>query len=995
MKLLTCNRVMPFGAPVDGALLEPPMQQTRKSSLPFARSRKGCLFHLQRLLLLLALAVPGFAQPTTPQSIRVVMDNDYPPFAFTDNGGKLQGILVDEWQLWEKETGIKVEIHGMDWGKALQRMKAGEFDVIDTIFDTKERTRYWDFSRKYARIEVPIFFREDMSGITGVESLKSFPVAVKEGDSAADLLEQQGVKDLRRFPSYQAIIEAAKEHKVNVFVVDKPPALYLLNKLGIEKEFRQSNPVNVGHFHRAVQKGNITLLKEIERGFASLKATKSGELKRIQQKWYGKAVEGYANLRYLGYLLVSGLLLISGLVTWNLSLKRLVNRRTAALQQSESRLRAILDHIPDWVWLKDPNSTYITANAPYAQAVNRSLETLPGRSDIELWPEADARQFVADDEAVVESGQTSHITRKVTDAHGTIRWVETLKAPIRSPEGKTIGTVGIARDITKRKEAEESLKRSQASLEAAQALARMGNWEQDPANQTGFWSREMFHLFNRDPALGAPMFPEFVAELVHPEDQASLMEVHRKVIETKLPASQVYRTNPAHGPVRHFESRISARLDAQGHLVHLDGTVLDITERLQAETQLRHINRTLQMISDCDQVLVRATDEAELLHAICRLVIDVGGYRMAWVGLAEQDEARSVRPVAEAGFVEGYLDTADITWADSERGRGPVGTAIRTKQTVVSRNILTDPAFEPWCKAAIQRGYAASAALPLQRGQRVLGALTVYASEPDAFDPAEVGLLTQLADDLAYGIAALRTRLEQKRIEDELHLLSARLLQVRDLERRRLARELHDTTAQHLAALSLGLTNLKGLLVNSSERAAVLCSDCIELAHKAAQEIRTHSYLLHPPLLEVMGLAGAIEEYAQGFSARSGIAVEVNMPEDFGRLPEDMELALFRIVQESLTNVLKHSRSARAVIRFTRQRSSVKLVVQDMGSGITADLLARIKSMGGGSGVGLGGMQERMRLLGGELELDSGPEGTTVCATVPLDESPSKSKSII
>jgi signal transduction histidine kinase len=405
---------------------------------------------------------------------------------------------------------------------------------------------------------------------------------------------------------------------------------------------------------------------------------------------------------------------------------------------------------------------------------------------------------------------------------------------------------------------------------------------------------------------------------------------------------------------------------------------------------LRHINRTLRMISECDQVLVRATDETELLQAICRLVVEVGGYRMVWVGFAEQDEARSVRPVAHAGFEADYLETADITWADTERGRGPVGTAIRTEQAVVSRNILADSAFGPWRQAAIQRGYAALAALPLKRDQRVLGALTVYSNEPDTFDTAEVDLLTQLADDLAYGITALRTRQEQKRIQDELHLLSARLLQVRDLERRRLARDLHDTTAQHLAALSLGLTNLRGLLAKSPERAAALCSDCIELAHQAAQEIRTHSYLLHPPLLEVMGLAGAVEEYAQGFSARSGIAVEVKVPADFGRLPENMELALFRVVQESLANVLKHSRSARAEIRFTRERSSVMLEVQDMGRGIPGDLLGRIKSMSGGSGVGLVGMQERMRLLGGELDLESGPKGTTVRATVPLGGSPAE-----
>ena len=202
--------------------------------------------------------------------------------------------------------------------------------------------------------------------------------------------------------------------------------------------------------------------------------------------------------------------------------------------------------------------------------------------------------------------------------------------------------------------------------------------------------------------------------------------------------------------------------------VFVEGFVEDITQRKQAEAELRRINRTLRMLSECNQVLVRATDETDLLQAICRLVVEVGGYRMAWVGFAEQDEAKSVRPVAQAGFDAGYLDTVNATWADDERGRGPTGTAIRTGQAVIVRDPLTDPAFRPWRQAALQRGYAACAALPLKGSDRVLGALLVYAAEPQTFDDGEVELLNQLASDLAYGITALRTRAEQRQAEETL-----------------------------------------------------------------------------------------------------------------------------------------------------------------------------------------------------------------------------------
>ncbi|MBI5384567.1 MAG: PAS domain S-box protein [Verrucomicrobia bacterium] len=198
----------------------------------------------------------------------------------------------------------------------------------------------------------------------------------------------------------------------------------------------------------------------------------------------------------------------------------------------------------------------------------------------------------------------------------------------------------------------------------------------------------------------------------------------------------------------------------------------------ESESRLRRVNRTLRMVSECNQVLARATDETELLQAICRLLVEHGSYRLAWVGLAEQDEAKSVRPVAQAGFEAGYLDTVHLTWADTERGRGPPGTAIRTRQPVIARNILCDPAFEPWRQAATGRGYAASAALPVLRDEQVLGAIMVYAAEPDTLDAGEVELLTELADDVAYGITVLRTRAEHARAEEARQAAHQRLADI-------------------------------------------------------------------------------------------------------------------------------------------------------------------------------------------------------------------------
>jgi PAS domain S-box-containing protein len=201
----------------------------------------------------------------------------------------------------------------------------------------------------------------------------------------------------------------------------------------------------------------------------------------------------------------------------------------------------------------------------------------------------------------------------------------------------------------------------------------------------------------------------------------------------------------------------------------LIGAAVWVAQRWRrSDEEVRRVNRALKTLSECNQAMVRARDEADLLPGICRILVEEGGYRMAWVGYAEQDESKSVRPVAWAGFAEGYLETIRVTWGDDERGRGPTGEAIRTGQAVIARDILADPEFSPWREVAIRNGYASSIALPLVEGGRTFGALMIYSSETDAFDAQEVRLLTELAHDLAYGVRALLTQEARRKSEEAL-----------------------------------------------------------------------------------------------------------------------------------------------------------------------------------------------------------------------------------
>jgi nitrogen fixation negative regulator NifL len=423
------------------------------------------------LLLPLLVAASASGQTRPAPALQVVMDDNYPPFVFKGGDGRLQGILVDQWQLWEKKTGIPVVIYAMDWSEALRRMKAGEFDVIDTIFQTKKRGDWLDFTKAYARIEVPIYFRKDIAGIADVNSLKGFAVGAKEGDAAADLLARQGVGHLLLFNNYEHIITAAKERKVNVFVVDEPPALYFLNKLGLQDEFRCSAPVNVGEFHRPVKKGNAALLATVENGFALISPS---ELAAIDKKWRGTATGNPAGWKRLGYAALGGLALLLLLTAWNWSLNRQVRRRVAALKRSEAALsksgaqiQLIIDNTRDTIFQIDLQGNYIFGNAAAEQMTGYPLAQLLQMNMWQLVP-PEYHPLLKDRLRRRITGETmeKNFEFEIQHRDGHRVWMELATSGVYSPEGKLMSIQGVARDITERKAYEEQLAQSVSLLRA-------------------------------------------------------------------------------------------------------------------------------------------------------------------------------------------------------------------------------------------------------------------------------------------------------------------------------------------------------------------------------------------------------------------------------------------------------------------------------------------------------------------------------------------------
>jgi PAS domain S-box-containing protein len=419
-----------------------------------------------------------------------------------------------------------------------------------------------------------------------------------------------------------------------------------------------------------------------------------------------------------------------------------------ALKESTTLLENIIDNIPNMIFLKRANDLrYELLNRAGEILTGHSREEIIGKNDYDFATKEQADSFVEKDrDALRQSGVVDIPEEYLNTLHG-IRILHTKKISLRDAQGQPKYLLGISEDITERKQNEQMISRF---FDQPMAMHLICSIDGTVLRVNSAW--ESVLGYQSDELVGTN-----ILDLIHPDDKAkSIAELSNldKGMQT-LHFENRYRHKNGEYKILNWSANVSTE-DKSVYAI-----AVDITKRKQAEISLIKSNRALAALSAVNHSLVHSNEEHELLLAVCQAIVRQSNYRMAWVGYLEQDTAKTIRPVAQDGFEEGYLGQALITWADTERGRGPTGRAARSGQTQVSQNIQTDASMLPWRTETAKRGMASCISLPLIDTGKVFGVLVIYSGYIDAFGKEDVRLLEEMANDLTFGIKGLHISQER------------------------------------------------------------------------------------------------------------------------------------------------------------------------------------------------------------------------------------------
>ncbi len=445
-----------------------------------------------------------------------------------------------------------------------------------------------------------------------------------------------------------------------------------------------------------------------------------------------------------------------------------------ALRETTERFHLLANNITDVFWIRSADMREVVYLSPgFERMWGLSVDTF--YANPQQWTDfivAEDRERVRSAfDALMRDTPSVDVEHRITRPDGEIRWVRTRGFQVRDAAGNVTRLTGIVTDITASRRGAMAL---QESLDEFRSLAEAMPqivWITRPDGSGVYFNQQMYDYTGLAPdaSRGFGWYTPF-----HPEDRVRALAAWQNAVVTASGYSLECRLRGADGLYRWFLIRGVPIKDANGTPLKWFGTCTDVHDLKLAELEISRINRALQMMNNCNEALIRAEHEQELLVQVCKVAVENGGYRMAWVGYAQSDAARSITPMGHAGTEDGYLSEIKASWSEAEApGIGPAGQVIRSGQPVVCEDVEQDPGFAHWREPARRRGYRGNIVLPLRDTTRTFGLLSLYTSEVKHTSAEELALLQQMADDVAFGIGHLRAQLARRRLQSALSTVAA------------------------------------------------------------------------------------------------------------------------------------------------------------------------------------------------------------------------------
>ncbi len=619
------------------------------------------------------------------------------------------------------------------------------------------------------------------------------------------------------------------------------------------------------------------------------------------------------------------------------------------LLAERNHLRELFMQLPAAIGIMSgPEQRWSFVNPAYVRAVGRkSDKDLLGKTVRESLPELKDQGFFDLLDQVYRSGVPFVGTEmkvkldRVASGLPEEAFFNFIYQPVRNAAGAVEAIFVHAVEVTDHVLARRTMEKNENRFRLAQVAAQIGTWEWDSDGKNTSLSSELHHMFGTEAS--DPDHVQTWKSRVLAEDMPKVQAAMQESLKTGSMEFEYRYQDPQRG-LRWFYCK--GRRFTEGD-TRLFGVVLDITERKQIAEALRNAHEELEArVQQRTAELQRRTEEVSAQADLLNLAND-------------------------AIFVR-TLDDKITYWNQGAERLYGWGRAEVLQKT--PHQILRTEFPQPFEEIKAQ----------LLRDGQWQGELTHSKRDGSRITVASRWSMWWSPEGKPLGFLEVNSDItERKRAEEGLRTISGRLLQMQDDERRRIARELHDSAGQTLVALDMNLASIQREAKQLSPQALKTCSESLDLVKELSRELRTISHLLHPPLLDEAGLPSAVRWYVEGFAERSKIRVNLDLDANLGRLSSECETAIFRIVQESLTNIHRHSGSPTASISISRTRRQVRLEVHDQGKGISVQKQRNSGSMK--RGVGIQGMNERVRQLGGRLQINSGKGGTSVVAILPTE----------